>query len=79
MNCLLEGSKEPIHELSVRTLSRLNTVDDFNNLIIRESNGIVVRLKDIGFAELYPENDKTILRRDGVPMVGVVTCSAAGR
>ena len=65
-------------ELSVRTLSRLNTVDDFDNLIIREVNGVVVRFKDIGYAELYPENDKTILRRDGVPMVGVVLVPQPG-
>ncbi len=59
-------------ELTVRTLSRLSTVDDFNDLIIKESNGAIVRLKDVGYAELYPENDRSILRRDGIPMVGVV-------
>lgn len=65
-------------ELTVRTLSRLNTVDDFNNLIIKESNGAVVRFRDIGNAELYPENDRSILRRDGIPMVGVVLIPQPG-
>jgi len=59
-------------ELTVRTLSRMTTVDEFNNLIIRESGGALVRFNDVGNAELYPENDKTLLRRDGIPMVGVV-------
>ncbi len=54
-------------ELTVRTLGRLNTEDDFNNLIIKEDDGNVVRFSDIGRAELYPENDRTILRRDGIP------------
>ncbi|MCX7797635.1 MAG: efflux RND transporter permease subunit [Melioribacter sp.] len=65
-------------ELTVRTLSRLTSVDDFNNLIIKESNGVVVRLNDVGYAELYPENDRTILRRDGIPMVGVVLIPQPG-
>lgn len=71
----IEGSNT---ELTVRTLSRLSTVDDFNDLIIKESNGAIVRLKDIGYAELYPENDRSILRRDGVPMVGVVLIPQPG-
>lgn len=54
-------------ELTVRTLGRLNTEDDFNNLIIKEDGGNVVRFSDIGRAQLYPENDRTILRRDGIP------------
>jgi multidrug efflux pump len=54
-------------ELTVRTLGRLNTPEDFNNLIVKESNDNVVRFKDIGRAELYAENDRTILRRDGIP------------
>jgi len=65
-------------ELTVRTLGRMTTIDEFNNLIIRESQGILVRFSDIGFAELYPENDKTLLRRDGIPMVGVVLVPQPG-
>jgi len=71
----IEGSNT---ELTVRTLSRLSTVDDFNDLIIKESNGAIVRLKDVGYAELYPENDRSILRRDGIPMVGVVLIPQPG-
>jgi len=65
-------------ELTVRTLGRLNTIEDFNNLIIKESGGVVVRFKDIGYAELYPENDRTIMRRDGIPMVGIVLIPQPG-
>lgn len=65
-------------ELTVRTMGRLTTVDDFNNLIIREAGGIVVRFRDVGTAELYPENDRSILRRDGVPMVGIVLIPQPG-
>lgn len=65
-------------ELTVRTKSRLTTVDDFNNLIIKDAGGVLVRFSDIGKAELYPENERTILKRDGIPMVGVVLIPQPG-
>jgi multidrug efflux pump len=65
-------------ELTVRTLGRLISTEDFNNLIIKESQQGIVRLRDLGIAELYPENDRSILRRDGVPMVGVVAIPQPG-
>ncbi|MEP0823195.1 MAG: efflux RND transporter permease subunit [Ignavibacterium sp.] len=65
-------------ELTVRTMSRLRTVDDFNDLIIREVDGRVIRFRDIGRAELGPENLRTILKRDGIPMVGVVLVPRSG-
>lgn len=43
-------------ELTIRTLGRLTTEDDFNNLIIKESNNTVIRVKDVGIAQLAPEN-----------------------
>lgn len=72
---IIEGNNT---ELTVRTLGRLTKVEDFDNLTIKEDNGAIVRFKDVGFAELYPENDKSILRRDGIPMVGVVLIPQPG-
>lgn len=65
-------------ELTIRTLGRLNTVEEFNNLIIKESNGRLVKFSDIGKAELYPENDRSNLKRDGIPMVGIVLVPQPG-
>ncbi|MCK9426256.1 MAG: efflux RND transporter permease subunit [Ignavibacteriaceae bacterium] len=65
-------------ELTVRTLGRLTSVDDFNDLIIKESASSIIRFRDIGNAQLYPENDKSILRRDGIPMVGIVLIPQPG-
>ncbi len=65
-------------ELSVRTLSRLETPDEFNNIIIRESGGNVVRMRDVGYAEIGAENLRTVLKRDGVAMVGVVLVPQPG-
>lgn len=65
-------------ELTVRTKGLLQTPDDFANLIIKQDNTALIKLKDIGFSEVYPENDRSILRRDGVPMVGVVLVPQPG-
>ncbi|MBH8557770.1 efflux RND transporter permease subunit [Hymenobacter negativus] len=65
-------------QLSLRTMGRLASVDDFNNLIIRNDPTSLVRLTDVGYAELYPENDQTILRRNGIPMVAVMAIPQPG-
>ena len=65
-------------ELTVRTLGRLNTPEEFNNLIIKEEANRVVRFRDVGNAVLGPENERTVLKRDGEPMVGVVFIPRAG-
>lgn len=63
----VEGSNT---ELTVRTMGRLSTPEEFNNLVIKEESGRSVLFRDIGFAELGPENLRSSLRRDGIPMVG---------
>jgi multidrug efflux pump len=65
-------------ELTVRTLGRLTTEADFNNLIIREENDRVVQFKDVGLAELAPENEKTFFKRDGVPMLAIAVIPQPG-
>jgi multidrug efflux pump len=65
-------------ELSVRTLGRLRTVDDFNGMIIKEEGSRIVRLRDVGFAELAPENERTQFKRDGLPMVAVAVIPQPG-
>jgi len=65
-------------ELSVRTKSRLSSPQEFNELIIKESESNLVRFQDIGTAELSALNEKTLLRRDGVPMVAVVLVPLPG-
>lgn len=59
-------------ELSIRTKGRLSTVKEFNNMIIREADDQVIRFRDIGEAKLGPVDKRTILKRDGIPMVGTV-------
>ena len=65
-------------ELSIRTIGRLQTEEEFNDLIIKESEGSVVRVRDVGYSSLGAENERSILKRDGIPMVGVVLIAQAG-
>jgi multidrug efflux pump len=58
-------------ELIVKTLGKLTDVEQFNNLILKNDTDNVVRLKDVGFVELGSENEETILRESGKPMVAV--------
>ena len=57
-------------ELTVRTVGRLVTPFDFNNLIIKQDGNRVVKFRDIGFAEIGPENERTGMLRDGNQTVG---------
>ena len=56
-------------ELTVRTMGRLRTIQDFNNLIVLRDGDRIVRFSDIGVAEIEAENIRSIMKRDGVPMV----------
>ncbi|UOQ55320.1 efflux RND transporter permease subunit [Hymenobacter cellulosivorans] len=65
-------------QLTLRTMGRLTSVEDFNNLIIRKDESSLVRFSDVGYAELYPENDQTIFKVNGVPMVGLAVIPQPG-
>lgn len=65
-------------ELTVRTSGRLVRTEDFENLILKINGDQVVRLKDVGYAKMEAENLRTLLRRDGTPMVGTVIIPQPG-
>ena len=65
-------------ELTVKTFGRLTTEEDFNDLIVRQTENQIVRLRDVGQAVLGPENEETILKRDGVPMVALALVPQPG-
>jgi len=65
-------------ELTVKTLGKLTNENQFNDLILKNDSNNVIRLKDIGYAELGSENEETILRESGRPMVGVALIPLPG-
>ncbi len=65
-------------ELIVNTKGRLKTTDDFMNLIVKSDASRIVRFGDIGIANLGPENEETVLKQSGQPMVGVAIIPQPG-
>ncbi len=65
-------------ELTVRTYGRLFTEEEFNNLIIKNVNGSDIFLKNIGEAVLGPENEETVLKESGVPMIALALSPQPG-
>lgn len=65
-------------ELSVKTLGNLSNEEQFNNLIIQSSGDNIIRLRDIGTAVLGPENEETMLRQSGTPMIGMAIVPQPG-
>ncbi|ALG67563.1 efflux RND transporter permease subunit [Beggiatoa leptomitoformis] len=58
-------------EFTVLTQTDLRTVAEFNQLIIKEVNGYPIRLSDVGYAAVGPEDERRIVRVNGQPAVGL--------
>lgn len=56
-------------ELSVRTFGKLNTEEQFNNLIVKNIGGVNIKLRDVADVVLGPENEESGLKESGVPMI----------
>ena len=65
-------------ELTVRTMGRLLTVEDFNNLVLRRDGDKVVRFRDVGKATVDSENNRYIMKMNNNPMVGCVIIPQPG-
>ena len=58
-------------EFSVRTRGELQTAEQFNQLIVASRDGYPIRLEDIGRAEIGAEDDRKLVRLNGIPTVGI--------
>ncbi|MBR4994995.1 MAG: efflux RND transporter permease subunit [Alistipes sp.] len=65
-------------ELTIRTMGLMHTAQEFNDLVVRESDTRIIRLSDIGRAELGPQDTRSYMKMNGVPMVGVVVVPQPG-
>ena len=65
-------------ELSVRTFGKINTEEEFKNIIVKNINGTDIKLKDVGEAVLGPENEESMLKTNGVPMIGMAIIPQPG-
>lgn len=58
-------------EFSVRTRGNLATPDEFGDIIIRQTADDFVRLRDVAEVELGAEDERTAVRYNGVPAIGL--------
>lgn len=65
-------------ELTLNTVGRLKTEEEFNNLILKNEGDRVIRFRDIGTATLGAENEETILKQSGTPMIGLALVPQPG-
>ncbi|QEH33570.1 Multidrug resistance protein MdtB [Aquisphaera giovannonii] len=65
-------------ELVLRTLGRLKTEREFNDLIIANRNGYPIRVRDVGRAEDSNEEPRTLARLDGDGAVSLVVQKQSG-
>jgi HAE1 family hydrophobic/amphiphilic exporter-1 len=67
------------YQISVRAVGRLSEASQFDNIILKTgTGGTLVRLKDVGHAELGAENYGTLLRFDGHDAVGLAVTQLPG-
>ncbi|MGC4099909.1 efflux RND transporter permease subunit [Ferruginibacter sp.] len=65
-------------ELTIKTLGRLSTEKDFQNLIIKEDSTGIIRLSDVARVEIGPETLEQAWKYNGVNAVGIVLIPQPG-
>jgi multidrug efflux pump len=65
-------------ELTIRTLGLMTTPEEFNSLILKQSGDQLIRVRDIGRAELSPEDLRGIMKMNGIPMIATIIIPQPG-
>jgi multidrug efflux pump len=65
-------------ELSIRTLGLMTTPQEYNNLILRQTGDQIIRVRDIGRAELGPEDLRGLMKINGVPAIATIIIPQPG-
>ena len=65
-------------ELTIRTMGLMHTTREFNDLVVREDADRIIRMSDVGRAELGPQDTRSYMKMNGIPMVGVVVIPQPG-
>jgi multidrug efflux pump len=58
-------------EFTVRSLGELRTPNEFADLVVSSQGGVLTKLRDVGRVELGPANDRSALRFDQTPGIGL--------
>ncbi len=58
-------------EQTLRTLSRVTSPKEFDDIVVARINGVEVRIRDIGYAEDGTKEQRSLSRLNGVPTVSL--------
>ncbi len=65
-------------EMTVKAYGKLTSEEDFNDLIILQTEGKSIRLKDIGYAIIGPENEESATRKNNIRSVNLGVVAQPG-
>jgi HAE1 family hydrophobic/amphiphilic exporter-1 len=65
------SDEKQTYQIPVRVIGRLSQPSEFDNIIIKNTPGGIVQLKDVGYAELGAETYSTSLAYNGLDAIGV--------
>lgn len=65
-------------ELTIRTFGRLDTEEEFGNIVIKNVGGADIRVRDVANVVLGPENEESQLKESGVPMIALAIIPQPG-
>jgi multidrug efflux pump len=71
----IEGT---VIDLSIRTLGLLRSPAEFEALIIKEVNGVPIKLGDVGYVYFAAENEKVVNKYNGEPCVIIAVLPQSG-
>ena len=73
------SQEDQSYQISVRAVGRLSEASEFDKIVLKTgTDGTLVRLKDVGHAELGAENYGTLLRFNGHDAVGLAVTQLPG-
>ncbi len=58
-------------EFTVRSLGELKTPEEFGNLVVSNTGGVLLKLKDLGRVELGPEDERSALRFKSIQSIAI--------
>ncbi|MGE5107953.1 MAG: efflux RND transporter permease subunit [Sphingobacteriales bacterium] len=65
-------------EMTVKAYGRLSSEVDFNNLIVKQDAGQIIRFKDVGYATLGPDNEEQASRKNNITCVSLGVVAQPG-
>ena len=65
-------------EMTVKAYGKLTSEEDFNDLIIKQTEGRSIRLKDVGYAIIGPENEESATRKNNIRSVNLGVVAQPG-